>query len=41
MLKEELEGHPGRQSDGFSKTREVKLRAVFTQHRLVGLRRGC
>src|SRR5260370_342350 len=33
MLKEELEGHPGRQSVGFSKTLEDKLKAAFTRQR--------
>ncbi len=32
MRREELEGRPGKQADGSSKTREVKLGAVFTQH---------
>jgi hypothetical protein len=31
MVAEELEGRPGKQEDGSSKTREVKLGAVFTQ----------
>ncbi len=32
MRKEDLAGRKGKQSDGSSKTREVKLGAVFTQH---------
>lgn len=32
MRKEELRGRKGKQPDGGSKTREVKLGAVFTQH---------
>lgn len=32
MRKEELSGRKGKQADGSSKTREVKLGAVFTQH---------
>jgi hypothetical protein len=32
MRKEELTGRKGKQPDGSSKTREVKLGAVFTQH---------
>lgn len=32
MRKEALEGRKGKQADGSSKTREVKLGAVFTQH---------
>lgn len=31
MVAEELEGRPGKQADGSSKTREVKLGAIFTQ----------
>ncbi len=31
MVVEELEGRPGKQEDGSSKTREVKLGAIFTQ----------
>jgi hypothetical protein len=34
MRKAELEGRKGRQEDGSSKTREVKLGAVFTQHKV-------
>jgi hypothetical protein len=33
MRKDELEGREGKQADGTAKTREVKLGAVFTQHR--------
>lgn len=33
MRAKELEGRKGKQADGTSKTREVKLGAVFTQHR--------
>ena len=33
MRAEELAGRKGKQADGSSKTREVKLGAVFTQHR--------
>jgi hypothetical protein len=32
MVKKELDGRAGRQPDGTSKTREVKLGCVFTQH---------
>lgn len=32
MRREELEGRRGKQTDGSSKTREVKLGAIFTQH---------
>lgn len=31
MVAEELAGHPGKQPDGSSKTREIKLGCVFTQ----------
>jgi Uncharacterised protein family (UPF0236) len=31
MVAEELKGRPGKQADGSSKTREVKLGAIFTQ----------
>ena len=31
MVAEELEGRPGKQEDGTSKTREVKWGAIFTQ----------
>lgn len=31
MVAQELEGRPGKQADGSSKTREVKLGAIFTQ----------
>lgn len=34
MRKAELEGRKGRQEDGSAKTREVKLGAVFTQHKV-------
>lgn len=34
MRKEELQGRKGRQEDGSAKTREVKLGAVFTQHKV-------
>src|SRR5262245_2533756 len=34
MRKAELQGRKGRQEDGSSKTREVKLGAVFTQHKV-------
>ena len=34
MRKEELQGRKGRQQDGSAKTREVKLGAVFTQHKV-------
>lgn len=34
MRKEELVGRKGKQADGSAKTREVKLGAVFTQHRI-------
>ena len=34
MRKKELEGRKGRQADGSAKTREVKLGAVFTQHKV-------
>ncbi len=34
MRKEELRGRKGRQEDGSAKTREVKLGAVFTQHKV-------
>lgn len=34
MRKEELQGRKGRQDDGSAKTREVKLGAVFTQHKV-------
>lgn len=33
MRKDELRGRKGKQSDGTAKTREVKLGAVFTQHK--------
>ena len=33
MVSEELEGRPGKQADGTSKTREVKLGCVFSQTR--------
>ena len=33
MVAEELAGRPGKQTDGSSKTREVKLGAIFTQHK--------
>jgi len=33
MVEEELVGRPGKQEDGSSKTREVKLGAIFTQTR--------
>ena len=33
MRKEELKGRKGKQLDGTAKTREVKLGAIFTQHR--------
>lgn len=33
MRAKELEGRKGKQADGTSKTREVKLGAIFTQHR--------
>lgn len=32
MVREELEGRRGKQTDGSAKTREVKLGVVFTQH---------
>src|SRR3990167_9368698 len=32
MRSEELQGRPGKQEDGSSKTREAKLGCVFTQH---------
>lgn len=32
MRKEELENRPGKQADGTSRTREVKVGCVFTQH---------
>lgn len=34
MRKEELVGRKGKQADGSARTREVKLGAVFTQHRV-------
>ena len=34
MRKAELEGRKGRQEDGSAKTREVKLGAIFTQHKV-------
>jgi hypothetical protein len=34
MRREELVGRKGKQADGSAKTREVKLGAVFTQHRV-------
>jgi len=34
MRKAELQGRKGRQDDGSAKTREVKLGAVFTQHKV-------
>jgi len=34
MRKSELQGRKGKQPDGTAKTREVKLGAVFTQHRV-------
>lgn len=34
MCKEELEGRAGKQADGTSKTRQVYLGCVFTQHRV-------
>ena len=33
MRREELQGRKGRQEDGTAKTREIKLGAVFTQHK--------